>query len=227
VERGFHVVGMDRDASVMAPRASAYTGIQIDLEREKAVIEAVRDLAKIGSLAHVVGLAGGALAIETEEKNLLELDGASFTASIRANLVTQYTVVRAVLPLLRASEGDRSISLTSSFNALSGWGLPAYSAAKAGLIGLMHALASPLGKEGVRINVVAPGTVRTPRTERMWRHDPEHFVGLESGSALGRLGSPADIANAFVALATLLTHVTGQVFVIDGGQMIKRNQRSR
>ncbi len=223
LERGFFVVGMDRDASVSRARGSDYSGIQLDLEHEEKVIAAMRDVARIGSLAHVVGLAGGALPHETAEKGLLELDQASFAESIAANLVTQYTVARAALPLLRASKGDRSIALTSSFNALSGWGLPAYSAAKAGLIGLMHALTSPLGREGIRINVVAPGTVRTPRTERIWGRDPEHFQGLESRSAMGRIGSPADVANAFVALATLLTHVTGQVLIVDGGQMVKRD----
>jgi meso-butanediol dehydrogenase / (S,S)-butanediol dehydrogenase / diacetyl reductase len=223
LERGFYVVGMDRDAKVTRAKGFDYNGIQVELEQEEAIIAAMRDVARIGNLAHIVGLAGGALPSETAEKGLLELDQASFAESIAANLVTQYAVVRAALPLLRVSEGDRSIALTSSFNALSGWGLPAYSAAKAGLIGLMHALTSPLGKEGIRINVVAPGTVRTPRTERLWGHEPGHFPGLESRSAIGRVGSPADVANAFVALATLLTHVTGQVLVVDGGQMVKRD----
>ena len=223
LERGFQVAGIDRDASVTARRREGYTGIQVDLEHAEAVHDAMKSLANIGKIAHVIGVAGGALAAETAEQDLLALDAPSFRASIEANLVTQYTIVLAVLPLLRSSDGDRSIALTSSFNALSGWGLPAYSAAKAGLIGLMHALTSPLGKEGIRINVVAPGTVRTPRTERIWAHDPRHFAGLEAQSAMGRLGSPTDVANAFVALATLLTHVTGQVLVVDGGQMIKRD----
>ena len=222
LERGFQVAGIDRDASVTA-RRDGYTGIQVDLEDAEAVDGAMKALAKVGAIAHVIGVAGGALPTETAEQELLGLDATSFRASIEANLITQYTIVRAALPLLRSGDGDRSIALTSSFNALSGWGLPAYSAAKAGLVGLMHALTSPLGKEGIRINVVAPGTVRTPRTDRIWAHDPGHFAGLEARSAMGRLGSPTDVANAFVALATLLTHVTGQVLVVDGGQMIKRD----
>ena len=221
--RGFQVAGLDRDQSVTARKSERFTGIQVDLERAEAVDDAMKALAKVGEIAHVIGVAGGALPAETAARGPLELDTASFRASIEANLVTQYTIVRAVLPLLRSGDGDRSIALTSSFNALSGWGLPAYSAAKAGLTGLMHALTSPLGKEGIRINVVAPGTIRTPRTERIWAHEPGHFAGLEARSAMGRIGSPTDVANAFVALATLLTHVTGQVLVVDGGQMIKRD----
>ena len=101
--------------------------------------------------------------------------------------------------------------------------MPAYSAAKAGLIGLMHALVSPLGAKGIRINVIAPGTIRTPRTERIWAHRPEHFQRLATGTALGRVGAPEDVGRAFLAVATLLTHVTGQVLVVDGGQMVKRS----
>jgi meso-butanediol dehydrogenase/(S,S)-butanediol dehydrogenase/diacetyl reductase len=224
LERGFHVAGLDRDPAVTRSRnVSAYTGIRVELESQAMVVDAIRELSKVGELVHVVGLAGGALPAEIEQDDVLGLDEETFTASLRANLVTQFTLIRAVLPLLRATQGDRSISLTSSFNALSGWGLPAYSAAKAGLIGLMHSLTGPLGNEGIRINVVAPGTVRTPRTERIWKHEPNHFTELESRSALGRLGSPGDVADAFVALATLLRHVTGHVLVVDGGQMIKRD----
>jgi NAD(P)-dependent dehydrogenase (short-subunit alcohol dehydrogenase family) len=100
--------------------------------------------------------------------------------------------------------------------------MPAYSAAKAGLVGMMRALTAPLGAEGIRVNVVAPGTVRTPRTERIWSSDPGHFERLERGTALGKLGTPDDVSRVFVALATWLTHVTGQVIVVDGGQMVKR-----
>jgi NAD(P)-dependent dehydrogenase (short-subunit alcohol dehydrogenase family) len=86
----------------------------------------------------------------------------------------------------------------------------------------MRALTAPLGREGIRINVVAPGTVRTPRTERIWAHVPDHFPRLEATTALGRLASPDDVARAYLALATLLTHVTGEVLVVDGGQSTKR-----
>jgi 3-oxoacyl-[acyl-carrier protein] reductase len=119
--------------------------------------------------------------------------------------------------------GDRSVTFTSSWNALTGAGMPAYSAAKAGLIGLMHALTGPLGADGIRVNVVAPGTVVTPRTQRIWASDVGHFERLADTTALGRLGAPVDIARTFVALATELTHVTGQVIVVDGGQMVKRS----
>jgi NAD(P)-dependent dehydrogenase (short-subunit alcohol dehydrogenase family) len=220
---GYCVVGLDREASVEAGRGERYRGYRVDLRDEEAVVTAVESAASIGPLRHVVGIAGGALSMEpASQHDPALLSTADFQASLDANLTTQYVMLRASLGWLRASAGDRSVAFTSSFNALAGWGMPAYSAAKAGLIGLMHALTPVLGPEGIRVNVIAPGTVRTTRTERIWRDDPEHFPRLERTSALGRLATPDDVARSFVALATHLTHVTGQVLVVDGGQLVKR-----
>ena len=227
---GFHVVGLDRDESVtsVAPGSSgasdAYHGIRVDLEDDDAVAAALAQAEEAGELTHVLGIAGGALDEEppTQDDPVL-LEPKVFRASIDANLVSQFVVLRAALPWLRQSAAtNRSVAFASSWNALTGVGMPAYSAAKAGLIGLMHALTSPLGAEGIRVNVVAPGTIRTPRTERIWARAEGHFERLEATAAIGRLGTPDDVARAFLALATQLVHMTGQVLVVDGGQTVKR-----
>jgi NAD(P)-dependent dehydrogenase (short-subunit alcohol dehydrogenase family) len=225
IKAGFHVVGLDREPTVTTVLSShQFTGLQVDLADEASTCEAVVESRSHGRLIHVVSIAGGALPEEPGTAgDPMAVTPALFRASLDANLTTQFLVLRAALPLLRSNTGeDRSVTLTSSFNALTGCGMPAYSAAKAGLIGMMHALTDPLGGDGIRINVIAPGSVRTPRTERIWQHDANHFERLEAGTALGRLGTPDDIARSFIALATLLSHVTGQVLVVDGGQMVKR-----
>jgi len=225
LKAGFHVVGLDRESSITSViSCEHFTGLQVDLADEAATCEAVAESESYGPLAHVVSIAGGALPPEPGTAgDPMAVTTELFRASVDANLTTQFTVLRAALPLLRRNAGeDRSVALTSSFNALTGCGMPAYSAAKAALIGMMHALVTPLGCDGIRINVIAPGSVRTPRTERIWQHDPNHFERLEAGTALGRLGRPDDIARSFIAISTLLTHVTGQVLVVDGGQMVKR-----
>lgn len=224
LDAGFDVVGLDRDPAVASVAAERYAGIQLDLEDDASLARAVDAARPRGRLAHVIGIAGGALPDEPRtQDDPAALEPSVFRASIEANLTTQFLVLRAVVPWLRCTPGiDRSVAFTSSFNALTGLGMPAYSAAKAGLIGLMHALAGPLGAEGIRANVVAPGTVRTPRTERLWVHDPEHFERLEATTMLGRLATPEDVGRTFLALATELTHITGQVIVVDGGQMVKR-----
>ena len=85
----------------------------------------------------------------------------------------------------------------------------------------MHSLAGPLGADGIRINAVAPGDVPTPRNVREWGHVPGWYDGLRESSPLGRLGTPEDIAAAYLALIDM-RHVTGQVIVVDGGQTISR-----
>lgn len=224
LEAGFAVVGIDRDAGVETALGEGYVGRVVDLRDEAALQRAVAEVRSVGRLRHVIGVAGGALPEEPRTRDDPEtLPLERFRDSLEVNLVTQFAVFRATLPWLReAPEADRSITFTSSFNALTGAGMPAYSAAKAGLIGMARAMAVPLGRQGIRVNVLAPGTIRTPRTERLWGHVPGHFERLEGGTALGRLGTPEDVARAFLAVATLLTHVTGQVLVVDGGQTVTR-----
>ena len=220
---GHPVAGIDVAPCVAEPEWRGYAGIAADVRDPDALARAVAQARRLGPLRHVVSVAGGALPEEPPTQDdplLLGLD--SFRASVELNLTSHFALLRAVLPHLRENAGcDRAVLLTSSWNALTGCGMPAYSAAKAGLIGMMNALAAPLGREGIRIGVVAPGTVRTPRTERIWAGDADHWERLEASTALGRLGTPDDVARAFVALAGL-AHVTGQVLVVDGGQMVKR-----
>lgn len=216
---GYRVVGLDLDPAV-AREQPGYLGLEVDLEDETAVEGAVTAARGHGPLRHLVQIAGGALPEEppTQHDPVL-LAPEVFRRSLERNLTSQFLVLRAVLPWFRESvTGDRSVTFTSSWNALSAQGMPAYSAAKAGLIGMMHALVRPLGSEGIRCNVVAPGTIRTPRTERIWADVPDHFDRLATTAAIGRLGVPEDVARTCLALSGQLTHVTGQVLVVDGGQ---------
>lgn len=216
---GYRAVGFDCRATDSTD--GCQTHVNVDVADEPALLEAVRSVRGLGPLAHVIGIAGGALPGEpTTQDDPVLMDAQLFRRSLENNLVAQFLVVQATLPWLRESgRNDRSFVFTSSFNALSAQGMPAYSAAKAGLIGMMHALVGPLGGEGIRVNVVAPGTVRTPRTERLYAATPDHFERLARGSAIGRVACASDISEAFVSLIRM-RHVTGQVLTVDGGQTV-------
>ena len=223
---GATVVGLDRRDTDRAD--DRYRHVVVELTNEAEVRHAVMEGLGDRSLTHLVGIAGGALPEEVASSDEpASIDVESFRASVEANLTSQFIVVQACLGrFIDPPSGDRSVTLTSSFNGLSAQGMPAYSAAKAGLIGLMYGLVAPLGSRGIRVNVVAPGTVRTPRTEALWAHVPGHFERLEAGTALGRLAAPGDIADTFVALALSLRHVTGQVLIVDGGQSVVHETRA-
>ena len=92
-----------------------------------------------------------------------------------------------------------------------------YSTAKAGVIMLARGLARELGSYNVRVNTIAPGTVRTKMTERTWS-DPERLKQEEARMPLGRLGEPSDIGSVAVFLASDASrHITGSTIVVDGG----------
>jgi NAD(P)-dependent dehydrogenase (short-subunit alcohol dehydrogenase family) len=218
VARGDRVVALDR----VRPEREDIVAYAIDLADEGAVAEALSDAAQQGlQIQHVVSIAGGALPKEKTGADPGELPLEVFRASLELNLVTAWITLRAALVPLRRAEGDRSITLTTSTDALASYGLPAYAAAKAGLIGLVHSLTGALGADGIRINAVAPGDVPTPRNVREWGHVPGWYDRLRQSAPLGRLGTPEDIAAAYLTLIDL-RHVTGQVIVVDGGQTISR-----
>jgi 3-oxoacyl-[acyl-carrier protein] reductase len=218
VERGDRVVAIDR----LPVERSGVTAYAIDLADEDAVARSLADAEEHGCpIQHVVAIAGAALPEEKTGGDVAALPLEVFRASLELNLVTAWITLRAALPHLRRADGDRSIALTTSTDALASYGLPAYAAAKAGLIGLVHSLAGPLGADGIRVNAVAPGDVPTARNVREWGHVPGWYEGLRASSPLGRLGTPEDIAAAYLALIGM-RHVTGQVIVVDGGQTISR-----
>jgi len=221
LDAGFAVAGLDvADAVLEPPGPGDYAGLVADVRDAAATREAIGSLRR--PVAHLVTCAGISLPAETADAGRVLPDVDVFRASVELNLTSHYATLAAAWPGLRDGAGDRSVSFASSVNALQSFGLIGYSAAKAGLIGLVRALVVPLGAVGVRVNAVAPGTVPTANTRREWAHVPEHFDEMAALVPTGRLGTPDDIAAAFLSLARDLTHVSGQTLVVDGGQSLRR-----
>ncbi len=126
---------------------------------------------------------------------------------------------RAVLPAMTAQRRGAIVNI-GSVNALLYLGNPAYSAAKAGLLSLTRALATEAGPQGVRTNMVSPGSVETGNAtwvERR-RRDPDIFGTLARWYPVGRVGRPEDIAAAVAFLAAdEAGFVNGANLVVDGG----------
>lgn len=96
-------------------------------------------------------------------------------------------------------------------------GQPAYSASKGGLLTLTMTLAQAFAGEGIRVNLVAPGLVRSKMTAVTWQ-DPARLAGTVRAVPLGRIGEPEDIAGGILYLASpLAAYVTGTSLTIDGG----------
>jgi NAD(P)-dependent dehydrogenase (short-subunit alcohol dehydrogenase family) len=217
--QGYRVVGLDQ---LPAPEGSAAAAwIQQDLLDTVATERVLRESPELAGLRHVVAIAGGAIEDEVGRLDPAEVPVEVFEASVRLNLVAQYATVRGGAARIEAEtqDGDRSITVISSINALRGYGMPGYSSAKAGLLGLVVALALPLGRRGLRINAVVPGTVMTPRWRTEYAAAPEVLSSrLVDAGASGRGTRAEDVARAIAAVLEL-QQMTGQQLVIDGGQL--------
>jgi 3-oxoacyl-[acyl-carrier protein] reductase len=191
----------------------------VDLGDDDAVGVAFSQVPSLGPLQHVIAIAGGGDIDELTEPDPATEDADIFTRVIIENLVTAFVTIRHALPLLRVAHGDRSISLLSSINAFGGYGAPAYSAAKAGVIGLANALATPLGREGIRINSLALGTVDTDHLRELAKArgvDPD-LGAVASRNPLRRVLTPGEVAKALAA-AIDMPGLTGATIVLDNGQ---------
>jgi NAD(P)-dependent dehydrogenase (short-subunit alcohol dehydrogenase family) len=134
------------------------------------------------------------------------------------NLTGAFRMVRAVAPGLRARGRGGSIVNVASINGIRGkFGQSNYAASKGGLIAFTRAVATELARDGIRVNAVAPGFTDTPMTASL---PPETVERAKREILLGRLARPEDIASAVLFLVSdLSSFITGQVLVVDGGQM--------
>jgi NAD(P)-dependent dehydrogenase (short-subunit alcohol dehydrogenase family) len=216
--QGYSVVGLDVRPQPAGSEAQAW--IEQDLRDTAATELVLRESSTLTGLQHVVAVAGGALEDEMGRLDPVDVPVDVFVASLQLNLVAQYALVRAGADRIGAEtrDGDRSITLISSINAVRGYGMPGYSSAKAGLLGLAVSLALPLGRRGLRINTVLPGTVMTEQFRRGYAAAESLAPRLLGASASGRETRAEDVARAIVAVVGM-QQMTGEQLVIDGGQL--------
>ena len=207
---GARVLSLDRPG-LAAPRGSE--GLACDLADARAFdglfAEVQRRTDTLDFLVHAAGI--------TRDGVLWKMSDEDWSNVLELNLGSAFRLLRGATPLLRARGG--SVVLISSINGERGkFGQANYAASKAGMLGLARSAARELGRFGVRVNVVAPGLVRTAMTAGLAQ---EHIDQAVAETALGRAGESEDVARAVLFLCSdLARHVTGQVLRVDGGQLM-------
>jgi meso-butanediol dehydrogenase / (S,S)-butanediol dehydrogenase / diacetyl reductase len=156
-------------------------------------------------------------AAKATDADFLSLSEMTWDTDVAITLKGSFLCSQAVLPDM-VEQGSGVILNISSVNALAYYGNEAYSAAKAGILSLTRSLAVRYGPSGVRVNAIAPGTLRTPAWEERRRANPEVFERLNRWYPLGRVGEPEDVAGAALFLASDdAAWITGALLPVDGG----------
>lgn len=141
---------------------------------------------------------------------------------MKVNLTAAFGLCQAAYPVLKAASGAAIVNVTSIAGQMAA--VPfftAYAVSKAGLDHLTRYLAEEWAKDGIRVNAVAPGFVRTDMTVGM-TDEPERMAHLEERTPMERIGEPEEIAGAVAFLCMpVASYLTGQSIVVDGGFSIK------
>jgi len=223
IARGLHEAGArvavaGRDAAraqaVAASLGAGTVGVACEVSDGAQVADAIaaaeQALGPIDILVNNAGL--------TRDNILLRLSEADWDAVLDANLKGAFLTMRAVTKGMMKRRSGRIINISSVVGIIGNKGQANYAASKAGLIGLTKSAAREYASRGILINCIAPGFIETDMTAAL--PEDARKVLLEE-IALGRLGSPGDIADAVLFLASdLASYMTGQVLVVDGGMVI-------
>lgn len=215
-EHGARVTAVSRSADNIAAFLHAFAGspratAAVCDVRDRAALESLRD--SLGGLDILVANAGIARRVEA-----IDLEDSALRDIIDTNFYGVFTTCQVMAPLLLAKPGGRVI-VTSSISAIQGQRLRvAYCGTKAGVSGLVRALAVEWGPRGCTVNAVGPGVIRTPLTEAYMEAQPGRLQAAIDHTPLRRIGEPRDIGPVVAFLASDgARFITGQTIIVDGG----------
>jgi 3-oxoacyl-[acyl-carrier protein] reductase len=189
----------------------------LDVAKPADIIKVVDDVAAhFDSLDIVINNAGISVRVAIDDEGY----EAAWDRALAVMLTAHPRIIRAALPHLRRSKSPRIVNIAST-EALGATALHSpYSAAKAGVTGLTRSLAVELGRDGITVNCICPGPIRTAITERI---SEEHkAIYAKRRTALGRYGEPEEVAHMTLSLCLpAASFLTGAVIPVDGGLMAR------
>ena len=218
--RGAKVIGTattESGAAAISTRMAAAGGIGkvLNVTDSAAVDALIDDISK--SVAPISGLVNNAGL--TRDQILMRMKDEDWNAIIDTNLSSVYRTSKAVMRGMMKARKGRIINIASVIGLTGNAGQSNYAAAKAGIIAFSKSLAKEIGSRGITVNVVAPGFIQTDMTDSL----PEDAKNaLMQQIALGRLGAPADIAEAVAFLASpAAAYITGETLNVNGGMYMQ------
>jgi 3-oxoacyl-[acyl-carrier protein] reductase len=189
----------------------------LDVADRGAIEKVIPEIAThFGSLDIIVNNAGISVRVGIDDPGYEE----AWAKGIAVMLTAHPRIIRAALPYLRKSKSPRIVNIAST-EALGATALHSpYSAAKGGVTSLTRSLAVELGREGITVNCICPGPIRTAITDRI---SEEHkTIYAKRRTALGRYGDPEEVAHMTLSLCLpAASFLTGAVIPVDGGLMAR------
>jgi meso-butanediol dehydrogenase / (S,S)-butanediol dehydrogenase / diacetyl reductase len=214
------VADLDQTAAQQVAEGLTHTdrrhlAVWLDVTDVASVERAFADASsELGGIDVLINVAGG----DTQHGTFEETTDQVWVRMIDLNLLGVVRCCRAAIPHLRRSTNSPAIVNVSSINAFAAFGSEPYSSAKAGIGALTTNLAASLAADGIRVNTVAPATIRT----RNWEGQEGGADRFRHIYPLGRVGEPEDVAAAVAFLASSdAAWITGHTLPVDGGFMTR------
>jgi 3-oxoacyl-[acyl-carrier protein] reductase len=213
----FDADGAQRVADEITSHDGAARAWRLDVADRDAIEIVMNEIGThFGGLDIIVNNAGISVRVAIDD---IAYDEA-WAKGLAIMLTAHQRIIRAALPHLRRSQCPRIVNIAST-EALGATALHSpYSAAKAGVTGLTRSLAVELGREGITVNCICPGPIRTAITDRI---SEEHkTIYAKRRTALGRYGFPEEVAHMTLSLCLpAASYLTGAVIPVDGGLMAR------
>lgn len=190
--------------------AKAYKSDAADYNQAHELVDAVvNDFGRVDVLINNAGI--------TKDNLLMRISEEDFDKVIEVNLKSVFNMTKAVQRTMLKQRSGSIINMSSVVGVKGNAGQTNYAASKAGILGFTKSVALELGSRNIRCNAIAPGFIETEMTAKL---DPNTVQGWRDAIPLKRGGTPDDIANACVFLASdLSSYITGQVLNVDGGML--------
>ncbi|HET8546720.1 MAG TPA: SDR family oxidoreductase [Bryobacteraceae bacterium] len=214
---GARVAGLDLRISALADLP-----IVCDLQKpEEIAAAAARITAELGTPGVIVHSAA-----VTELADTMSADPGQFARIMNANVWSVAALAQQFAPAMRTRRHGAFVLVSSITGIVGAPGMSSYSASKGALITLTRTLALELASDRIRVNCVCPASVDTPMLQAAFDRQPDPAMARELNirrHPLGRLGTPDDVANLILFLASSeASWITGATYVIDGGASIAR-----
>ncbi len=203
-------LALEKERGAMWVKARAYKSNAASYDQaEQLVAKVLEDFGGIDVLINNAGI--------TKDNLLMRMGEEDFDSVIETNLKSVFNMTKAVQRTFLKQRQGSIINMSSVVGVKGNAGQANYAASKAGMIGFTKSVALELGSRNIRCNAIAPGFIETEMTDKL---DEKTVQGWRDAIPLKRGGTPMDVANACLFLASdLSAYITGQVLNVDGGML--------